>query len=68
MTKTSASIEHLDLPLPPGQPSATCEICGKPATVRLYRDGAPRATWSCEDCLDLASAKMGGATLVRHLR
>jgi hypothetical protein len=68
MTRTAIPVERIDMPLPVGQPPAACEICGAPATIRLYRDGAPRAFWSCDDCLEIADAQLGGATTIRHLR
>jgi hypothetical protein len=59
--------ERIKQPLPIGQPLPTCEICGSPATLRLYRDGGPRAIWSCQTCESWASAHIGGASLIREL-
>jgi hypothetical protein len=67
MTKSHVP-EHIDLPLPIGQPPAVCEICGAPGRARLYRDGAPRAIWSCDNCIEIVSARLGGATVIRHLQ
>ena len=67
MTKTNIPVEHIDLPLPVGQPLPVCEVCGAPARARLYRDGAPRAIWSCDDCIEIANARLDGATTIRHL-
>jgi len=43
-----------------------CELCGAPATLRLYREGRARAIDACDRDGRLASEALGGATLVRR--
>jgi hypothetical protein len=44
----------------------SCDFCGAEATVRVYRDGRPRALNACDRHQRRAGEAIGGATLVRR--